>query len=153
VDPGAVVRNVSTAAEQLGSFGAQRKFQAWLLALFAAIALALAAIGIYGVMRYAVATRAREIGVRVALGASGSAVVRLVLSQGLALAATGVLVGVAGALALTGLLSHWLFGVTATDPLTFGSVVAVLLGASALACWLPARRAAAVDPMAVLRQD
>jgi predicted permease len=153
IDAGATIVRVSTAEDQLGSFSAQRRFQAWLLAIFAAVALTLAAIGIYGVMRYSVARRTREIGVRVALGASTGSIVRLVLSQGLALTGIGVAAGVAGSLALTGLLSHWLFGVTATDPVTFGIVVVVLLGVAALACWLPARRAAGVDPTTALRHE
>jgi putative ABC transport system permease protein len=124
-----------------------------LCTLFAALALALAAIGIFGVMRHAVEQRTREVGVRIALGAGRGTITALVIGQGLAVAAVGVGLGVAGALALTGLLSHWLVGVTPTDPLTFGAAVALLLGAALLACWLPARRAAAVDPVRALRAE
>jgi putative ABC transport system permease protein len=124
-----------------------------LLMTFAALALALAAVGVYGVMNYSVMLRRRELGIRIALGARGLDVLRLVLGQGLTLTLIGVGVGVAGAYALTRLMESLLYGVTATDFLTFGSVSGALILVGLLASFLPARRATKVDPMIALRSE
>jgi putative ABC transport system permease protein len=132
---------------------ASRRFNMLLLGIFAALALVLAAVGIYGVMAYAVTQRTHEIGVRLALGAQRSDVVRMLLGQGLALALIGVATGLAGALVLTRLMSSLLFGVTATDAPTF-AVVSILLAAVALlACYLPALRATRIEPVTALRYE
>jgi len=131
----------------------QPKFYLLLLTVFAAVAVVLAAVGIYGVMAYSVQQRTREIGIRMALGASADRVVAMVVRRGLTLVVAGVALGTAGAYALTRMLRSLLFGVSARDPLTFAGV-AVLLGVVALlASWIPARRAARVDPLAAMRAE
>jgi putative ABC transport system permease protein len=137
----------------LGSISAPRRFQTWLLTLFAGLALTLAAIGIYGIVRYAVAQRAREIGVRMAFGADRQDVVRLVVWESLRLPLAGLAVGLAVALALGRVMAHMLFDVSAGDPTTFAAVGLLLAFVSAVACWLPARRAAGVDPIVALRHE
>jgi putative ABC transport system permease protein len=124
-----------------------------LLSLFAGMGVVLAAVGIYGVMSYFAARRTHEIGVRLALGAVPGDVVRLVLRRGMALTGAGVVLGLAGALALTRLLKSTLFGVTPTDPLTFGAVTVLLAVVALVACYLPARRAAGGDPVEALRYE
>jgi ABC-type antimicrobial peptide transport system permease subunit len=128
------------------------RFYTTVLGVFAAIALVLAAVGIYGVISYAVSLRTRELGIRIALGATGSQVSRLVLRQGVLLALAGVAVGGTGAYWLTRLLSKLLFGVSATDPLTFVGVAGLLTVIAALASYVPARRAARVDPLLAMRE-
>ncbi len=124
-----------------------------LLGLFAGAALLLAALGLYGVMAYSVSQRRREIGIRMALGAQRGAVQLQFLRQGLKLALLGVVLGLAGALALTQVLTHLLFEVTPRDPITFIGVAVLLVAVAVLACWLPARRATEVSPMEALRCD
>ncbi|MGD0776752.1 MAG: ABC transporter permease [Candidatus Solibacter sp.] len=145
--------DVTTVEQQLGEQTAERRFQTSLIALFSLVALLLSAIGIYGLMHYFVAQRTNEIGVRMALGAHYGSVLALVLRQGLTLAGLGIVVGIAGALGLTRLLSSLLYGTTPTDALTFAAAPTILLGVAGLACWIPARRAARIDPMLALRQE
>jgi predicted permease len=130
-----------------------RRFNVILTGFFGIVALLLATAGVFGVMAYSVSRRTREIGVRVALGASSSDVLRMILSQGLRTIFVGVAIGIAGSLALTRTVESLLFGVTATDPSTFGGVTLLLVGAALLACWIPARRALRVDPMVALRYE
>jgi putative ABC transport system permease protein len=126
---------------------------AWLLGAFACLALLLTAIGIFGVVAQSVAQRTAEIGVRMALGAQSSDVVRLMLRRAALVTATGVAAGLVAALGLTRLLESMLYGVRAHDPLTFGAVAMLLAGVAFLACYLPARRAARVDAMVALRSE
>ena len=130
-----------------------RRFNVILLGFFGITALLLATAGVFGVMAYSVSRRTREIGVRVALGASSRDVLGMVLGQGLRTVFIGVAIGIAGSLALTRAVKSLLFGVTATDPLTFGGVTLLLVGTALLACYVPARRAARVDPMVALRSE
>jgi predicted permease len=132
---------------------ATRRFNLTLVGVFAATALLLAVAGIYGVMAYSVARRTHEIGVRMALGASASNVLRLVLGQGMLTTVLGVMIGIAGALALTRAMQSLLFGVSANDPVTLAGVALLLGSAALLACYIPARRAAKVDPMVALRYE
>ena len=131
----------------------ERRFQMTLLSVFALVALALAALGIYGVMAYSVAQRSREIGIRMALGAAPRRVLGMVVAGGLRLAAAGVGLGIIGALAATRVLSALVYGVSTTDPLTLASTAAVLIVSAALASWIPARRATRLDPTLSLRAE
>jgi putative ABC transport system permease protein len=148
--PMARVRTMESLVES--SLG-QRRLSAVLLGVFAGIALLLASIGIYGVMSYTVTQRTRELGVRVALGASRDNVLRLVLRQGLSLAVIGVVIGIAGALALTRLIATQLYNVRPTDPATFATVTFTLAGVALLATLIPALRATRVDPIVALREE
>jgi putative ABC transport system permease protein len=130
-----------------------RRFNVILIGFFGITALLLATAGVFGVMAYSVSRRTREIGVRVALGAGSGDVLKMILSQGLRTIFIGVAIGIAGSLVLTRTLESLLFGVTATDPLTFGGVTLLLVGAALLACYIPARRATKVDPMLALRYE
>ncbi len=130
-----------------------RRFNVILVGFFGITALLLAIAGVYGVMAYSVNRRTREIGVRVALGAASGDVLKMILSQGLRTIFIGVVIGIAGALVLTRTIESLLFGVTATDPLTFGGVTLLLVGAGLLACYIPARRATRVDPLVALRYE
>ena len=153
VDPDQPVSAVRSMDEIVDLDIADRQQQLVLLAAFAGLALLLVSVGLYGVLSYAVTQRSREIGLRMALGASAGSVMRMVIARGLALTAAGLAIGLALAWALTRTLQHLLYGVAAADPVTFGAVVG-LLGAIALAaCYLPARRASRLDPIAVLRAD
>ena len=144
---------VATLEENLGASISGPRVLANLLTGFAAMAALLAAIGIYGVMAYSVSSRTREIGVRLALGADSGRVLKMVVGSGLALAGIGVALGIVGAAALTRLIASLLYGVSPLDPVTFGGVALLLLGTSALASFLPARRASRVDPVLALRQE
>jgi predicted permease len=144
---------VRTFAEIYSASLGARQFNVTLVAAFAATALALAIAGIYGVMTYTVTQRWREIGVRVALGATPGEVFRIILGQGLTTAVIGVVLGTAAALGAARTIESLLFGVTPTDPVTFAGVIVVLLAVTALACYLPARRATSADPMQALRQE
>ena len=153
VDGEQAVYNVATLQELQSNSILLRSFFMLLLITFASLALVLAAVGIYGVMSYAVTQRTQEIGIRMALGAGTNDVLRLILRSGLMMAAAGILIGLAGAFALTRLLAALLFGVQPTDAMTFASVSATLIAAALLACYLPARRAAKVDPLMALRYE
>lgn len=130
-----------------------RRFNVMLIGFFAITALLLATAGVFGVMAYSVSRRTREIGVRVALGAATGDALRMIVGQALRTIVIGVAIGVIGSLALTRTVESLLFGVTATDPLTFGSVTLLLVGAALLACYIPARRATKVDPTVALRYE
>ena len=151
VVPGAVVIQSAAVDQILGASGSQRRLQTWMLGSFALVSLLLAAVGVYGVMHFAVAQRAHEFALRVALGATRGDLAWLVLNEGMRLPLAGLTIGLVVALGLTRILAHLLFGVTPTDPATFAAVAIVLFAVALVACWLPARRAAAVDPIVALR--
>jgi putative ABC transport system permease protein len=153
IDNNLPVAVMSTMEAAMGESLAQRRFYMLLLGLFAAIAIALAAVGVYGVMAYSVVRRTQEIGIRLALGAQNRHVLRMVLGHGMRLLFVGVAIGIAAALALTHLMASQLFGVTATDPLTFAGVALLLVAVALFACYLPARRALQIDPMVALRYE
>ena len=144
---------ISTLEQRVDASLSPRRFESVLLGLLSSIALALAAIGLYGLMHYSVAQRTREIGIRMALGAKGGDVVRMILRQGALVAAAGLGAGLAAALLVTRLLARLLFEVTPTDPVTFALVPAVTAVIALLACCVPARRAARIDPLVALREE
>jgi putative ABC transport system permease protein len=148
-DPSIPTYQVATLDERMEEQTSQSRFTMWLMGVFAAVALSLSVIGIYGVMSYLVTQRTREIGIRLALGASGRDVLRLVVGNGARLIAGGVVIGFAASFALHRLVSSLLFGVTAADPAS-GIAVGVLAGVALVACYLPALRAARLDPMNAL---
>ncbi|HLM55386.1 MAG TPA: FtsX-like permease family protein, partial [Pyrinomonadaceae bacterium] len=147
------VSNALTMERVLADSVARQRFQMTLTLIFAGVGLLLAAVGIYGVVSYTVAQRTHEFGVRIALGAQGRDVLRLVVRHGFALAAAGVGVGLLGSLVLARLLSSLLYGVSTSDPLTFAGVSLLLTGVALLACYVPARRATRVDPLTALRHE
>jgi putative ABC transport system permease protein len=153
IDPDQPVASVQTMAARVGSSVAQRRLQMNVLGLFAAMAVLIAIVGIYGVMSYAVAQRAREIGIRLALGAARRDVVAVVMGQGMGMVAAGIVVGLAASLALTGVLRSLLFGVSPTDPLVFTAITMLLVSTAAIATYVPARRAARLDPLEMLRSE
>jgi predicted permease len=153
IDKELPVSDVKTMDELLSASVAQPRFYALLLTAFAAVALLLATVGLYGVMSYAVNQRTHEIGIRMALGASPRDVLRLIINQGMRLVLIGIGIGLGGALALTRLMKTLLFGVSATDALTFTVVALLLTFVALLACWIPAWRATKVDPMTALRLE
>jgi predicted permease len=151
--PGSLVWYVRTAADQFDDFDSARRFETWLIAGFAALALVLAVVGIYGVVQYAVVQRTREIGLRMALGADSSAVLRATLKEGLRVPLIGMGIGLVAAGLLTRLITHLLFDTSAGDPITYAAITLVLASAAAAACVLPARRASRIDPMIALRSE
>jgi putative ABC transport system permease protein len=153
IDKDQAVVDVKPLAEHLHGTTQQRRFDSLLFAGFAGLALLLAAVGLYGVLSYSVMLRTREIGVRMAVGARGGDVVRLILRHGLLMVLAGTLLGGLGALSLTQLMQSLVFGMSASDPLTFAAVAAVLLLVAAVACYVPARRASRMDPMRALRVE
>jgi putative ABC transport system permease protein len=152
-EPGAVIYQVNTMNELAAQQTSQSRFTGWLMGIFAASALVLAMIGIYGVMSYAVTRRTQEIGIRMALGAARTEVVGLVLRNGMNLIAVGLVIGVGAAFALTGLLTTLLYGVRPTDPLAFGLAAILLGGVALLACLVPASRATRIAPASALRNE
>jgi putative ABC transport system permease protein len=144
---------VQTMNEVLSNSLAPRRLSMILLAAFAALAVAMSCVGIFGVTSYLIGERTREIGVRMALGAQRSDVLRLVVGQGARMVFLGVLIGIAASLALTRLMSNQLYGVSARDPITFIGVAVVLLIVAVFACYIPARRATTIDPIIALRCD
>lgn len=153
IDPDLPLSDVQTLTEIVTRSVASRRFTLTLLGAFAGLAIVLALVGIHGVLAQAVAQRRAEIGVRMVLGATDAAVLRMVLWQGMRPVIAGLVVGLAAALALSRLMAGLLFGVTPTDPLTYGGVAGLIALAATLACLLPARRALRVDAMSALRTD
>jgi putative ABC transport system permease protein len=153
IDPDQPIYNIHTMEELIASSMSGRRLNLMLLAVFAFTALVLAGVGIYGVISYAVTQRTREIGIRMALGAQSSDVLKLIVKQGMIPVVIGMALGIAGALALTRVMASLLYGTSATDPLTFALIALLLSGVALLACYIPARRATKVDPMIALRYE
>ena len=151
LDPDLPLSNVKTLEDVISGSVAGRRFYMLLLTLFAVVAMALAAVGIFGVMSYAVAQQTREIGIRMALGADRDSVIRMVLRQASTVIGIGLVVGVAAAAATGRALSGLLFNLTPTDPMTLGIVAVIVAAVALLACYLPARRATRIDPIQALR--
>src|SRR5262249_14756811 len=153
IDPDLPLYHVRSMTDRVQESLARRRFSMFLLTVFAGFALVLATVGIYGVLAFLVRQGTCEIGIRMSLGATQSSVLRLVVGRGLRLAAYGVAVGLVGAFALTRFLESALFGVKSTDPLTFIAIAVLLLAVASLASYIPARRAARIDPMVTLRNE
>jgi putative ABC transport system permease protein len=150
---GLPVSNIASMDQVVSGSTSRQRFNMWLMSVFGASALVLAAIGIYGLMVYTVEQRTQEIGIRLALGANGSSVKNMVVAQGMRLAIVGVVVGIGGSFALTRLIATFLFGVKQYDPIVFVSVPLVLSLVALVAVWWPARRASRVDPLSALRYE
>jgi ABC-type antimicrobial peptide transport system permease subunit len=148
-----VMYEVQTMEEVIADTLAERRFSMIVLGVFAALALGLASMGIYGVISYLVGQRTREIGIRIALGAKRGDMLRMVLGEGMKMAVIGVGVGLIASLGLTRLMANMLFGVKATDPLTFAVLALILVAVALVACYVPARRAMQVDPIVALRYE
>ena len=153
IDKNLPVTDIALLADALDQSIAQERFRTFLLGAFGAIALMLAAVGIFGVISYLVSQRTREIGIRMALGAERRDIMRMILGEGTKLALLGVGIGLAAASLLTRVLAGLLYDVSPTDPLTFGTVAVILFGVAVMACYLPAIRAVRVDPMVALRSE
>ena len=153
VDPQQTITAAFSLDDAIGEAAARPRLLTVLLGLFGAMGLVLGALGIYGVLAYVVTQRTRELGIRLALGAQPGDLRRMVVRSGLRLAGMGILIGIVGALILTRLMQGVLYGVTATDPMTFGAVAVALLGVAAVASWIPAMRATRVDPLVALRSE
>jgi putative ABC transport system permease protein len=153
LDPNLPVEEMRTLDRILEEVTGQPRFRALLVASFAAAALIMAAVGLYGLISYTVAQRVPEIGVRLALGATPAQVARLIVGQGLRLSMVGIAIGVVGALGIARLLEGLLFSISATDPLVYGALAIVLLAITATACYVPARRAMRIDPNTALRAE
>jgi putative ABC transport system permease protein len=153
IDKDQPIANINTMENRLANSLARQRFSALLLGIFAGLALALAAVGLYGVMSYAVAERTHEIGIRMALGASRADVLGMIIREGLMLTIIGSGIGIIGAFFLTRLMASLLYGVSATDPATFALITALLVGVALTASFVPARRATKVDPMVALRYE
>ena len=153
LDPALTIESVHTMGERIRESNARRTFQTALLSAFAAIAVALALAGLYGLISYSVKQRTPEIAVRIAVGAQRGRILSLILSQALSVTGLGLLIGLCGAFALTHLVRAWLFGVAPTDPITFLAVPLFVLVVASLACLLPAWSATRVDPNRALRQE
>jgi ABC-type antimicrobial peptide transport system permease subunit len=153
VDPELPLANVRTMADVVSAAAGQPRFTTLVMSFFAGAAFLLAAIGLYGILGYAVEQRRREIGVRIALGAGKREIFRLIVGDGMRLALVGALLGVPAALGLTRLMGGVLSGVTSTDPLTYAAVVAMLAASAFTASYWPARRATRVDPLVALRTE
>jgi putative ABC transport system permease protein len=153
IDPNQPLVKVRTMEDNMAATVAQPRFRTWLIGIFAAVALVLAGVGVYGVMSYTVTQRTNEIGIRVTLGAQSEEVFKAIVGEGLRLALTGVSIGIAAALALTRLLQSFLFGISAYDPITFLGVALLLTMVAAAASFFPARRATLVDPIVALRYE
>jgi len=153
VEKNVPIYGVTPLDQQLGTYLAQRRFQTSLLAGFSMVALLMAAVGIYGLIQYSIATRTQEIGIRMAVGAASGAIFRMILGEGLKLSLTGLMLGLIGALWLGRVGSSLLVGVTSTDPWTFIAVSLLLIAVAVAACCFPARRAMKIEPIVALRQE
>ena len=153
IDPDLALADIKTMDQLMSESLGQSRYRGVLLGIFAIVALTLAAVGIYGVIAYAVSQRTREIGIRIALGARKRDIFKMVVGHGMILSLIGVSIGVAASLMLTRYLASLLYGVSSTDPATFTSVVLLLITVALVACSIPARRATRVDPMNALRHE
>ena len=153
IDPRQPVTSVKMMTDVVHATTAPRRLNTLLLGAFAAIALVLATVGIYSVISYSVTLQTQEIGIRMALGAQRSSILRMVLKKGIVLTVVGAAIGLGAAFGLTRWMSSLLFGVSASDPFTYAAVLVIALGAALLACSIPARRATRVDPLVALRYE
>jgi ABC-type antimicrobial peptide transport system permease subunit len=153
IDPDQPVASIQTMRTRVDASIAQRRMQMTVLGLFAAMATLIAVVGIYGVMSYNVAQRAREIGIRLALGAARAEVIAVVMRQGMTMVAAGMLIGLAASAAITRVLRTLLFGVSPTDPLVFVAIAVLVAATAAVTIYLPARRASRLDPLTMLRSE